>query len=108
MDPGTWGWHERIRKSVDEIPSDKPSQISLKIGQRFKHELYTYRFEITNIKILDEKPDYNESLYSTAEIHVTTYIPKKPDNNDIKIKEYTIRPEAINQDKWLLINDSEG
>ncbi|PHA31845.1 hypothetical protein COF06_28510 [Bacillus wiedmannii] len=108
MDPGTWGWHERIRNSVEEISSDKPAEIALKIGQQFKHELYTYRFKITNIKILDGEPYYNESLYSTAEIHITTYLPGNSDNKDIKIKDYTIRPEAINTDKWLLINDSEG
>ncbi|WP_044795844.1 hypothetical protein [Bacillus cereus] len=39
MDPGTLGWHERIRKL-----------------------------------------DYNESLYSTAEIHITTYIPSDLNN----------------------------
>ncbi|PEA87935.1 hypothetical protein [Bacillus thuringiensis] len=107
MDPGTWGWHERIRKSIEELTSDKPTQINLKIGQQFKHELYTYRFEITDIKILDEKPDYNESLYSSAEIHITTYIPNSTDNKAIKIKDYTIRPKVINTDKWLLINGSE-
>ncbi|WP_044797516.1 hypothetical protein [Bacillus cereus] len=108
MDPGTLGWHERIRKSVEEISSDKPSQINLKVGQQFNHELYNYEFEITNIKILDGKPDYTESLYSTAEIHITTYIPSDLNNKDIKIKDYTIRPKVINTDKWLLISDSKG
>ncbi|PFE01232.1 hypothetical protein CN288_17135 [Bacillus sp. AFS023182] len=108
MDPGGWGWSEPLRKNVEKISSDDTSQINLEVGQKFGHELYAYRFEITKIEVLAEKPDYAESLYNTAHIFITTYIPKDSEESAIKIGDYEIKPKEINTGKWFLIEDSEG
>ncbi|MEI5893048.1 hypothetical protein DXB51_14340 [Bacillus cereus] len=105
MDPGTWGWaeyNEPVRISIEEINSNDPTQINLKIGQRFAHPLYEYRMQIVKIEVYEDDSENKPAYYSNAFIFVKPYF-QKESNNIIELGEYEIRPREINDGKWFLI-----
>ncbi|MEW9578151.1 hypothetical protein U9K47_22830 [Bacillus toyonensis] len=105
MDPGTWGWWERseaIRIPIEEINSDDPSQLHLKIGQRFAHPLYEYRMKIVKIEVYKDDSENKSTHYGNAFIFVKPYF-QKESTNIIELEEYEIRPKDINDGKWFLI-----
>ncbi|ANT40138.1 MULTISPECIES: hypothetical protein [Bacillus cereus group] len=105
MDPGTWGWHERrnpIRIPIEEVISNDPTQINLKIGQRFAHPLYQYRMQIMKIEVYKDDFEKRPTYYDNAFIFAKPYF-QKESNSIIELGEYEIRPKDINDGKWFLI-----
>lgn len=105
MDPGTWGWWERseaIRIPIEELNSDDPTQLYLKIGQKFAHPLYEYRIQIVKIEVYKDKFENRQAYYANAFIFIKPYF-QKESNHIIELEEYEIRPRDINEGKWFLI-----
>ncbi|PGZ96925.1 hypothetical protein COE51_16260 [Bacillus pseudomycoides] len=105
-DPGTSGWwgYDPVMTEVEEIKGNKPSQMALKVGQHLAHNLYEYKIEITKIKVREDDKDC-KSIYKNADIFVTTYFSKDNNGDYVKIGEYEIEPEHINEGKWFVINE---
>ncbi|MFJ8529990.1 hypothetical protein [Bacillus sp. NPDC094106] len=108
MDPGTWGWREwrePVRESAEEINSDNPSQINLKLEQKFAHPLYEYKMRISRIEAYKDESE-NGYTYGNASVFVKPYF-QKDSNNIVELDEYEISPKEINDGKWFLINERE-
>ncbi|PFL21647.1 hypothetical protein COJ07_10185 [Bacillus cereus] len=105
MDPGAWSFWERseaIRIPIEELNSDDPTQLYLKIGQKFAHPLYEYRMQIVKIEVYKDEYDNRHTCYDKAFIFVKPYF-QKESNHIIELEEYEIRPRDINDGKWFLI-----
>ncbi|WP_369899770.1 hypothetical protein [Bacillus manliponensis] len=98
-------YSEPRREYVDELKSPNGKKKTFKVRQKFAHPLYTYKIEVIKIKaIISEQ--LSKSAYNSAYLIVQPYF-QKDGGRIVKMKEYEVRVEDIDNDKWILIEEGE-
>lgn len=100
-------YNEPKKQSVMEIIGDEDKDISFKVGDIFKHDLYTYQIKIMDILAYSRKPEYG-TTYSTATISIKAFYPKNDEGEFVEIGLFDVRIEKIMDNQWRLIERMDG